>query len=268
MGNDWADGGIPASQCRVLKLESPYMRGNDVLAVQQALVSKGFNPGPIDGIYGPLTASAVTSFEASRSLPQTGVVCGDTYRLLGVICPAYPPCPPGPSFCRALVTTEPLMWGADVTAVQEALKARGFDPGPVDGVYGPRTASAVRRFQTSRAMTPSGIVCGDTYRVLGISCPTYPSCPPSLIRPGKCRVLVLTTPFMTGSDVAAVQLTLANRGFGIRVVDGIYGPETAAVVAAFNAAAGITGQAADIVCAATYLALAVACPSYPFCPSG
>lgn len=33
--------------------------------------------------------------------------------------------------------------GRDVEAIQEALTSAGFDPGPIDGVYGPETANAV-----------------------------------------------------------------------------------------------------------------------------
>jgi peptidoglycan hydrolase-like protein with peptidoglycan-binding domain len=39
---------------------------------------------------------------------------------------------------------------ARVTFVQRKLKALGFDPGPVDGVFGARTKAAVTRFQASR----------------------------------------------------------------------------------------------------------------------
>jgi peptidoglycan hydrolase-like protein with peptidoglycan-binding domain len=32
----------------------------------------------------------------------------------------------------------------DVTAMQTALKDKGHDPGPVDGIMGPRTRAALR----------------------------------------------------------------------------------------------------------------------------
>lgn len=41
--------------------------------------------------------------------------------------------------------------------LQKALLAKGFDPGPVDGIAGPKTRSAVRAFQAQNGLEPSGI---------------------------------------------------------------------------------------------------------------
>jgi len=52
-------------------------------------------------------------------------------------------------------TTAPAATGAeaDIRMAQEKLKDKGFDPGPVDGQWGPRTASAVGDFQRKENMT-------------------------------------------------------------------------------------------------------------------
>lgn len=45
-----------------------------------------------------------------------------------------------------------------VRALQQALADARHDPGPVDGVYGPRTVDAVRAFQRQRGLVVDGII--------------------------------------------------------------------------------------------------------------
>jgi hyperosmotically inducible periplasmic protein len=45
---------------------------------------------------------------------------------------------------------------ADVRIAQERLKEKGYDPGPLDGIWGPRTASAVSEYQRTEKMTVTG----------------------------------------------------------------------------------------------------------------
>ena len=54
-----------------------------------------------------------------------------------------------------------------VTRLQQALKRKGFDPGPIDGVYGSQTAAAVNAYQR-RADMPSGGLTLGTLESLGI----------------------------------------------------------------------------------------------------
>ena len=53
------------------------MSKNEVIAIQEALSSRGFNPGPIDGILGPKTRSAIVKFKRSiglRARPYIGPI--------------------------------------------------------------------------------------------------------------------------------------------------------------------------------------------------
>ncbi|MET3601059.1 TIGR02594 family protein [Martelella mangrovi] len=47
---------------------------------------------------------------------------------------------------------------ANTREVQTALAARGIDPGPVDGIRGPQTIAAIRKFQAANGLLVDGIV--------------------------------------------------------------------------------------------------------------
>lgn len=64
---------------------------------------------------------------------------------------------------------------ATVRAVQAALKAKGFDPGAVDGVYGPNTAAAVKKMQSAIGADPSGKIDSGVLATLQVSAPSAAS---------------------------------------------------------------------------------------------
>jgi peptidoglycan hydrolase-like protein with peptidoglycan-binding domain len=42
---------------------------------------------------------------------------------------------------------------AEVRTAQEKLRDNGYEPGPIDGIWGPRTAAAVSQYQRKEKMT-------------------------------------------------------------------------------------------------------------------
>jgi hypothetical protein len=56
----------------------------------------------------------------------------------------------------------------DIKKVQEALKNKGNDPGPVDGILGPQTKKALRNFQQSQGLKATGRLDAKTAKALGI----------------------------------------------------------------------------------------------------
>ncbi|HET6623277.1 MAG TPA: peptidoglycan-binding domain-containing protein, partial [Gaiellaceae bacterium] len=56
---------------------------------------------------------------------------------------------------------------ARVAALQVALRAHGFDPGPIDGVRGPATSGALLRFQRAKGLASDGKVGPATRRAFG-----------------------------------------------------------------------------------------------------
>ncbi len=67
--------------------------------------------------------------------------------------------------------TKPPMTGAMVKEIQSRLKAAGFHPGPLDGLFGAQTQAAVVAYQASRGMTPDGEVGPRTAKALGCELP-------------------------------------------------------------------------------------------------
>jgi N-acetylmuramoyl-L-alanine amidase len=66
-----------------------------------------------------------------------------------------------------------------VKELQRRLKAAGFDPGPTDGWFGPRTAEAVRRFQQAKGLKVDAQVGPKTWGSLGLQgAPRTPSASP------------------------------------------------------------------------------------------
>jgi tellurite resistance protein len=55
---------------------------------------------------------------------------------------------------------------ATIREAQEQLNALGYDAGPADGLIGPRTRQALRDFQSSVGLPPSGVLDADTLQAL------------------------------------------------------------------------------------------------------
>lgn len=53
--------------------------------------------------------------------------------------------------------------------VQQQLRAKGIDAGPVDGIWGPQTHQGVREFQQAQGLQTTGQLNGRTLAALGIS---------------------------------------------------------------------------------------------------
>ncbi len=117
-----------------------------VRALQLRLARGGYRPGPLDGLYGPLTEAGVIRFQAAHGLRTDGIAGPIT---LGELTSANPALYPGAGYATGGARA--------VRALQRRLARAGDSPGPIDGLFGPRTEQAVRRFQASHGLHVDGI---------------------------------------------------------------------------------------------------------------
>jgi len=112
--------------------------------------------GPSD-VYDEDLARAVRAFQQRRSLIVDGVFGPDTQIALD-----------GARWKLGdrLLTHIPghMLQGDDVSELQERLLSLGFTPDRVDGVFGPNTEQAVRRFQADVGLSVDGTVGPETLR--------------------------------------------------------------------------------------------------------
>lgn len=151
--------------------------GPEVAAIQQRLQVHGFEVGTIDGAYGSRTTSAVSRFQNSKGLEANGVVNKETWTALAAE-PAQPPATVEsnapiensvPVASKDATTLARGASGSKVKTLQVRLDLQGYDPGPIDGIFGARTAAAVKSFQESKNLRADGEVDEITWKALGKS---------------------------------------------------------------------------------------------------
>ena len=69
------------------------------------------------------------------------------------------------------VMTSPGPYTDFIKQVQEKLHARGFDAGPLNGDFGPKTQTALGQFQISLALPASGALDKETLAALDVERP-------------------------------------------------------------------------------------------------
>lgn len=63
----------------------------------------------------------------------------------------------------------------DIREVQEALKTKGNDPGPIDGRMGSKTGTALKAFQQANGLKATGQMDNQTAEKLGIASMNMPT---------------------------------------------------------------------------------------------
>jgi len=114
-------------------------RGSPVINLQTMLAQLGHAPGGVDGAFGPLTLAAVKRFQQASGLGDDGTVGQATWDALVAAAGS------GGGTVAPVVVYGTI--SESVLQLQSMLDALGHGPGPIDGIFGPKTSAAVGRFQ-------------------------------------------------------------------------------------------------------------------------
>jgi peptidoglycan hydrolase-like protein with peptidoglycan-binding domain len=121
--------------------------------LQEALKALGYNPGPIDGVFGATTEAAVKAFQQARSITADGIVGKVTWINIDEANQSEPVLKVGST-------------GLPVRRAQKRMSLVGFDVGGVDGRYGTQTEAAVKMLQQQRGLAVDGVVGPQTWSII------------------------------------------------------------------------------------------------------
>jgi hypothetical protein len=135
-----------------------------VALVQDKLLRSGHDPGPVDGLIGSGTRAAIRAFQAVRQIPITGKISEELLRELNTAS-LERTAPPSTSESSAPAAPTRVLFAR----VQDMLARSGHDPGPADGILGPKTRAAIRAFQAAKKIPVTGEVSAELLRELKIA---------------------------------------------------------------------------------------------------
>lgn len=107
----------------------------------------------------------------------------------GTLCASDKPHCPCALYNRDLYETKPRMQGEDVWELQTRLQQLGLYKGACDGIYGKKTAAAVRSFQKTKKQQVTGKVAEATWQALGEGC-EHPVSTPAASPPKSVSIIV------------------------------------------------------------------------------
>lgn len=206
--------------------------------VQVALNALGFDAGEFDGSLGGQTRKTIAQWQQGHKLPPTGFLTADQIQTILKDAPPQaiadfdalqdPRRAEANELALRLVTL-------DRQHVQVALSALSFDPGDIDGIFGPRTRQMIATWQTSRDDAPTGYLTAIELHVLMKDAATAISTYDETLEPtrAEAREAALN---LTPLDRQHVQVALTARGFDTWGSDGRFGPRTRQMVSAWQKA--------------------------------
>ena len=257
--------------------------GEQVQALQEALIELGFLSGKADGIYGSGTANAVIAFQRKNGYPLTGVADANLQALI------FSGKPLNASGKKTEIKTLPMLEGLNVASgdkgvivrkIQTQLRAKGYMTSSVTGTYDSATVTAVKAFQQKNGLKADGICGPATQQLLfgsGMSAAATATPTPAPTPTPLPQMVKPTTTVRSGSkgnDAKLVQQRLIELKYLTGTADGAFGTKSVAALKAFQkknglVADGVAGSGTNAVLfsytalAADYVPIATPAPATP-----
>jgi peptidoglycan hydrolase-like protein with peptidoglycan-binding domain len=233
-----------------IKHESSQVAPNRILSkqeiklLQSQLKAAGFDPGPLDGVLGTKTTSALRRLQLG---------CANLKDLLEN--PDFGTFQESGGMQTAKQSLADRTFSADeIQMIQVRLKEAGFDVGPIDGFMGSRTRSALLRFQsgciivkdlprylnsepqTTERLSSSAFAPEKQPRpVLSKSSPAAAS-----IKDEAGKVNAATDKTPGREEIRLLQMQLKTAGFDPGPFDGLLGPKTQSALQQYRAFQGVS----------------------------
>src|SRR5262245_29994494 len=157
--------GVPSATLDTINSSS---KSEETRLIQVRLKDTGFEPGPIDGVMGAKTRAAFLRFEAGctmlNNLPPNlpsnfdkELRTADRRSSLTSDEKIYPVVAKSTRIESDKMSNSGTQLSSTEKIRQEQLRLKdaGFDPGPIDGIIGPKTKAAMQRYQKSLALKNS-----------------------------------------------------------------------------------------------------------------
>jgi len=139
----------PVQSAQPEPLADKTISKDEIRFVQARMKVVGFDPGPVDGVMGPKTKTALRRFQAACESLSDLLDAAGTEGFQKIVDSQAPKLSAGASGAPTKSRTP----GKDeIRLLQVRLKTAGLDPGPIDGIMGPKTRSQIVAAQSGCAL--------------------------------------------------------------------------------------------------------------------
>ncbi|MEM0978205.1 MAG: peptidoglycan-binding domain-containing protein [Pseudomonadota bacterium] len=126
-------------------LNSQYTLEERIL-IQQSLNDLGYAAGTVDGVIGPNSRRAISSYQSANGHSSTGQLTGGQYAALT-----------NEATGQAAITENRPLRSDEVVMLQEGLNKLGYFNGEINGVVGPGTNGALTAFLVNQQVEPQSV---------------------------------------------------------------------------------------------------------------